>query len=295
MDLVAGRWPADGRTFGLLLPDVAEVEQHLDGILGPADIQASPMVLVNLLRGEGLRQRWEAPVQFDGAEKLWGQGRAIDAPGMGLQILSPGQGAQQRGRVHRATLGVVCQVAQQSQAGDQGAKLGQVRFQGRMQVVIPQAILQLLAPPVEGALLPETYNYAWGDSRAEMIRRMSQAMTTTVEDLWAARDPALPLALGGFSFGGYVATQAASRLASAGVALERIVLVGPAARNFPLAPVPQDSIVIHGEVDDVVPLAVVLDWARPQVLPVVVVPGTGHFFHGQLPLLRQLIVGAWRR
>ncbi len=52
---------------------------------------------------------------------------------------------------------------------------------------------EVAAPPVEGALLPETYNYAWGDSRAEMIRRMSQAMTTTVEDLWAARDPALPL------------------------------------------------------------------------------------------------------
>ena len=84
-------------------------------------------------------------------------------------------------------------------------------------------------------------------------------------------------------------------LAASGVAVERVVLVGPAARNFPLASVPQDSIVIHGEADDVVPLAAVLDWARPQVLPVVVVPGTGHFFHGQLPLLRQLIVGAWRR
>lgn len=53
---------------------------------------------------------------------------------------------------------------------------------------------EVAAPPVEGALLPETYNYAWSDSRSEMIRRMSQAMATTVEELWAARDPALPLA-----------------------------------------------------------------------------------------------------
>jgi len=128
---------------------------------------------------------------------------------------------------------------------------------------------------------------AWDEGRGEVDDAMAV--------IAALRDPALPLALGGFSFGGFVATQAASRLASAGVAVERIVLVGPAARNFPLAPVPQDSIVIHGEADDVVPLAAVLDWARPQVLPVVVVPGTGHFFHGQLPLLRQLIVGAWRR
>lgn len=106
------------------------------------------------------------------------------------------------------------------------------------------------------------------------------------------RDPALPLALGGFSFGGYVATQAAARLPE-GARARRLVLIAPAARNFPLAPVPQDTIVIHGDADDVVPLAAVLDWARPQVLPVTVVPGTGHFFHGQLALLRQLIVGAW--
>lgn len=128
---------------------------------------------------------------------------------------------------------------------------------------------------------------AWDEGRGEVDDAMAV--------IAALREPALPVALGGFSFGGYVATQAAARLAASGVAVERVVLVGPAARNFPLAPVPQDSIVIHGEADDVVPLAAVLDWARPQVLPVVVVPGTGHFFHGQLPLLRQLIVGAWRR
>jgi alpha/beta superfamily hydrolase len=50
--------------------------------------------------------------------------------------------------------------------------------------------------------------------------------------------------------------------------------------------------VVHGEDDDVVPLSAVLDWARPQGLPVTVVPGSGHFFHGQLPLLKQLVVDA---
>lgn len=108
----------------------------------------------------------------------------------------------------------------------------------------------------------------------------------------AHRDPALPLALGGFSFGGFVATQAQVRLPDDAKA-QRLVLIAPAARNFALAAVPQDTIVIHGEADDVVPLSAVLDWARPQVLPIVVVPATGHFFHGQLPLLRQLVVGAW--
>ena len=108
----------------------------------------------------------------------------------------------------------------------------------------------------------------------------------------ALRDPALPLALGGFSFGAYVTTQAAARLPD-GAKAHRLVLVGPAVVNFPALPVSQDSLVIHGEADDVVPLSAVLDWARPQVLPVTVVPATGHFFHGQLPLLRQIVVNAW--
>ena len=49
---------------------------------------------------------------------------------------------------------------------------------------------------------------------------------------------------------------------------------------------PADTVVIHGESDDVVPLAATLDWARPQSLPVIVFPGVGHFFHGQLGLLK---------
>ena len=106
----------------------------------------------------------------------------------------------------------------------------------------------------------------------------------------AFRQPGLPLALAGFSFGGFVATQAASRLDEPA---ERLLLVGPAASRFDVATVPADTLVIHGEVDDVVPLSAVLDWARPQALPVIVVPGVGHFFHGQLPLLKNLVVRSW--
>ena len=53
---------------------------------------------------------------------------------------------------------------------------------------------EVAAVPVEGAILPETYSYAWGDSRAELIRRMAQAMTAALDELWPARDPAIPLA-----------------------------------------------------------------------------------------------------
>jgi hypothetical protein len=101
-----------------------------------------------------------------------------------------------------------------------------------------------------------------------------------------------PLLLGGFSFGAYVASQVARRLAEAQAAAAQLVLVGPAVVNFDVAPVPANTLVVHGEADDVVPLAAVLDWARPQALPVTVMPGAGHFFHGLLPALRQVVAGA---
>lgn len=124
---------------------------------------------------------------------------------------------------------------------------------------------------------------AWDEGRGEVDDVLAVAA--------ALHDPALPLALGGFSFGAAMAARAAPRL----VAVERLVLIGPAVLNFVPPPVSQDTLVIHGEADEVVPLAAVLDWARPQTLPVTVVPGVGHFFHGQLGLLKQLILGAWHR
>ena len=98
----------------------------------------------------------------------------------------------------------------------------------------------------------------------------------------------LPVVLAGFSFGTYVQT-----LVARSVAAERLVLVGPAVRRMADAVVPGDTIVVHGEEDDVVPLQEVLAWARPQALPVVVFPGCGHFFHGRLPQLQRTIAGMW--
>lgn len=111
----------------------------------------------------------------------------------------------------------------------------------------------------------------------------------------AVRGTDEPLVLAGFSFGGYVASRLDQRLlADPTRAAKRLVLVGPATSRFDVAPtVPADTLVIHGEVDDVVPLTSVLDWARPQSLPVVVVPGVGHFFHGQLPLLKHLVTSSF--
>lgn len=100
---------------------------------------------------------------------------------------------------------------------------------------------------------------------------------------------AQPLMLAGFSFGGYVAAVAAARLPEADKP-QRLVLVGPSTQKQQVPPVPANTLVIHGETDDVVPLVATLDWARPQSLPVLVFPGVGHFFHGQLGLLKNAVV-----
>jgi uncharacterized protein len=108
----------------------------------------------------------------------------------------------------------------------------------------------------------------------------------------AAQAPEGPLALAGFSFGSFVAAGAVERLWPSR-AIEKIVLVGTAAQKFQVPALPAEAhdrtLVIHGEQDDTVPLAAAMDWARPQSLPVTVVPGGGHFFHGQLPLLKSLV------
>ncbi|AOF84116.1 X-Pro dipeptidyl-peptidase family protein [Hydrogenophaga sp. RAC07] len=102
-----------------------------------------------------------------------------------------------------------------------------------------------------------------------------------------------PLCLAGFSFGAFVTSHAAARLHTSRD-IQRLVLIGTAASRFEVAAVPAElhtrTLVVHGEQDDTVPLPSVMDWARPQVLPVTVVPGGGHFFHGQLPMLRELVL-----
>ena len=105
--------------------------------------------------------------------------------------------------------------------------------------------------------------------------------------------PEGPLALAGFSFGAFVTSHVAQAL-HAERSLDKLVLVGTAASRFSVAPVAPEwherTLVLHGEQDDTVTLSSVMDWARPQTLPVTVIPGVEHFFHGQLPLLKSLVV-----
>lgn len=105
--------------------------------------------------------------------------------------------------------------------------------------------------------------------------------------------PDLPLALSGFSFGTFVQAQLQQRLIAQGKPAKRLALVGTAAGKWPMPQVPADTILIHGELDDTIPLQQVFDWARPQDIPVIVIPGADHFFHRRLPHIKNLIAGMW--
>ena len=96
------------------------------------------------------------------------------------------------------------------------------------------------------------------------------------------------LTLAGFSFGGYVSTFVAHH-----VALDHLLLLAPAVGKYPqpapAVPHPERTLVIHGEVDEVIPLSAASAWCHPQALPLLLVPQAGHFFHGRLIELGRLI------
>ena len=120
------------------------------------------------------------------------------------------------------------------------------------------------------------------DDMAVLLAHMRQQM------------PDLPVALAGFSFGTFVQAQLQQRLITQGVPAERLILVGAAAGKWAMPPVPADTILVHGELDDTIALTAVMDWLRPQDIVVRVVPGADHFFHRKLQHIKNAVVETWR-
>lgn len=135
-----------------------------------------------------------------------------------------------------------------------------------------------------------------GGSEGEHDHGIQETEDLLAVHQWARKEfGPLPVYLAGFSFGAYVTTRVAKRLAETGEAAERLVLVGTAAgfvegaRSYQTEAVTPDSIVIHGSVDETVKLENVLAWAEPIDVPVIVIPGADHFFHRKLHLIRDII------
>jgi uncharacterized protein len=160
-------------------------------------------------------------------------------------------------------------------------------FGGTMQNKVVQTLARAF---VQAGWTAVRYNFR-GVGRSEGVHDHGVGEAQDLLAVIAAQASGGPLALAGFSFGAFVTCQAVAQLHPQR-SPDRLVLVGTAASRFQVAPVPEElherTLVIHGEQDDTVPLSAVLDWARPQALPVTVIPGVEHFFHGRLPLLKQL-------
>jgi uncharacterized protein len=113
-------------------------------------------------------------------------------------------------------------------------------------------------------------------------------------DWLSAQHPGLPLWLGGFSFGAYVALRAQSRRQVA-----RLVTVAPAVERFATADIVEPTcpwLLVQGDADDVVSPQAVLAWAQALKSPpkIEVMDGAGHFFHGRLNELRETVAAAFK-
>ncbi len=133
-----------------------------------------------------------------------------------------------------------------------------------------------------------TFDAAVGET-ADMLACVRHVLETFP---WAGASPWL---LAGFSFGSAVAAQLHAELADHGLPLPaRLMLIGCAVERFRYREltVPADTVLVHGEHDEVVPLSEGTDFARAHQLPLLLVPDAGHFFHGKLLILRQIVDSA---
>jgi alpha/beta superfamily hydrolase len=162
-------------------------------------------------------------------------------------------------------------------------------FGGTMQNKVVQTLARAF---VQSGWRAVRFNFR-GVGASEGIYDEGQGEAADMCQVIAQVAPEGPLALAGFSFGAFVTSHVVQALGDQRQP-QQLVLVGTAASRFEVAPVAPDlhdrCLVLHGEQDDTVPLASVMDWARPQSLPITVIPGCEHFFHGQLPLLKSLVV-----
>ena len=107
--------------------------------------------------------------------------------------------------------------------------------------------------------------------------------------------PALPVALAGFSFGSYIAAAVAHTVAENELpGLHHVISVAPPADrcDFDALRLSVPWYVVMGDEDDIVPFDAVQRWVHrhSDALDFIVIPGAGHFFHGQLTVMIQKLM-----
>ncbi|SDY92979.1 alpha/beta hydrolase [Nitrosomonas sp. Nm58] len=166
-------------------------------------------------------------------------------------------------------------------------------YQGNMDNKVVYILSKAL---LESGYLTVKFNFrgvgASEGSHAEGIGEIDDvlAVTQSIRHQYDIESDHLPLLLAGFSFGGAIQAYVAQQLNP-----EKLVLIAPSVARMKAPPVVDhaDSVfIVHGSLDDIVSLQSVLDWATPQTIPITVIPGAEHFFHGKLAILKQVILNA---
>jgi alpha/beta superfamily hydrolase len=167
-------------------------------------------------------------------------------------------------------------------------------FGGSLDNKVAQTLARSLAELGYDAWRPNFRGVGESEGQHDEGRGEVADLAAVLAHAHAVSGPAALVVLAGFSFGAAMQALLAQQLLSEGRPAERMVLVGVAVTHYALPAVPTDTVLIHGEQDETVPLAAVLDWARPHEVPVIVLPGADHFFHGRLHSLRAIIQQNWR-
>ncbi len=114
------------------------------------------------------------------------------------------------------------------------------------------------------------------------------AVVKAIQSRFDTRSDNLSLLLAGFSFGGAVQAHAAKILSPHG-----LIMVAPSVGHFQAPSISnhvERILLIQGDQDEIVPLKIILHWAAQQDMPVVVIPGAEHFFHGKLHILKRTVL-----
>jgi uncharacterized protein len=161
-------------------------------------------------------------------------------------------------------------------------------FGGTLDNKVAQSLARVFAEMDYVTLRPNFRGVGASEGVHDEGRGETEDMSTVLEYA-KARFGGMPVALAGFSFGAFVQTRVGKRITP-----ERMVLVGTSVTRETPETVPADTILIHGELDETVPLAEVTGWALPQELPVILIPGADHFFHRRLHIIRNIVRSMWR-
>lgn len=158
---------------------------------------------------------------------------------------------------------------------------------GSMDNKVVQSIAQICHDQGYVAVRPNFRGVGSSDGEYTGGSGETEDMLAVIAFVRSHYDATLPVVLAGFSFGGYVQHRVAQQMA-----VDKLLLIGPAVNLYEFGSVPANTTIIHGVEDEVVPFADAQSWARNHNIAFKPIAGAGHFFHGKLAELKTVTLAA---